>query len=82
MTVKSLENASFVQIKYDFSIRFLLLNEFTFVYYHMENYGFLYLAEVQLAEKSLCNNFGVDINLYQFFHFSARRNNSTGISWC
>lgn len=54
MTVKSLENASFVQIKYDFSIRFLLLNECTFAYFHIENDGFLHLAEVQLAEKKVC----------------------------
>lgn len=54
------------------SIRLLLLNEFTFVYFHTEKYGVLHLAEEQMGENCLWNNFGVDINLHQFLNFSAR----------
>jgi len=79
MTFKSIENAFVVQTKDVFSARFLLLNECTFVYLHTEKDGFFHLAEVQSGENSLWNNFSVHVNLHQFFHFSVRRNNSTGI---
>lgn len=73
MAFKSIENASIVQIKDDFYIRFLLLHKCTFQCFHTEKHGVLHLVDVQLWENSLWSNFGVDINLHPFFHFSARR---------
>lgn len=57
---------------------FLLLNECIFVCFHTEKDGVLHLAVVQLEKGCLLNNSGVEINLHEFFHFSARRKTSTG----
>lgn len=67
-----------VQNKDDFSIMLLLLSECIFVCFHTKKDAVLHLSVVHLGKDRLVTNCGVEINIHQSFHYSARRKNSTG----